>query len=341
MSKKKILLILKVMVSVGLIWFLVHSIDLGDAKARVMAADIRYFLAAFVMMTLQMGIAGARWWAVARALGKPLPLMEMTRLFYIGVFFSQALPSSVGGDPIRMYMAYKDGMPLSKAINGVMLERVVTVLALVLIVAVVQPFFLPRLQPDARSMTVLAIAALAAGGIAGTILLMVLDRVPARLNRFKIVRGLGHLAADTRAVFLSPGHAAHSLAWGVLSQVNVSFCVFLLAAGLDIPVTFFDCAVLMPPVILVTTLPISIAGWGVREGAMAWAFGLIGIPHDASVVLSVMVGVLGIVVAIPAGIIWLVSRRRGETVSVSEAAGVIEHEIEQETEAAVSRPDGA
>ncbi|MDA0997849.1 MAG: lysylphosphatidylglycerol synthase transmembrane domain-containing protein [Proteobacteria bacterium] len=338
MTRKHLFLALKILVSVGLIAFLVRSIDLGDAKARVMAADTRYFIAAVVMMLLQMGIAGARWWSVMRAIGRPLPWIEVTRLFYIGVFFSQALPSSVGGDPIRMYMAYRDGLPLSKAINGVMLERVVTILALVVMVAAVQPFFLPKLSADVRDLTILALAALAIGGIAGTGLLMVLDRLPARFSKYKIVRGLGHLAADTRALFLAPGHALHALAWGVLSQFNLAFCVFLLAQGLAVEVTLFDCAVLMPPVMLVTTLPISIAGWGVREGAMAWAFGLIGVAHDASVVLSLSIGVLGVVIAVPAGVLWLLSRRRGDTASVSEATEVIETEIEREGGVAPSPP---
>ncbi len=335
-TRKQILLILKILVSVGLIWFLIGNIDLGDAKARVLAADPRFFVAAVAFLIVQMSVAGARWWVVMRAIGHPLAWSELTRLFYIGVFFSQALPSAVGGDPIRMYMVYRDGVPLSKAINGVMLERVVTVLGIVVMVAVVQPFFLPKLTPEVRTMTLLAIAALALAAIGGTGLLMVLDRVPERLNRFKIVRGLGHLAGDTRAVFLKPITAVHALIWGVFSQFNVAFCVFLLALGLDIDVTLFDCLVLMPPVVLVTTLPISIAGWGVREGAMAWSFGLIGIAHDASVVLSISVGVLGIVVAIPAGILWLLSRRRGETVSVNEASDAIDQEIEQESAEPVS-----
>jgi len=70
----------------------------------------------------------------------------------------------------------------------------------------------------------------------------------------------------------------------------------------------------VPPVLLVTTLPISIAGWGVREAAMVVAFGLIGVPEDGALVLGFMIGVIGVVVGVPGGILWALSRDKGETV---------------------------
>ena len=83
--------------------------------------------------------------------------------------------------------------------------------------------------------------------------------------------------------------------------------------GLDLEVTFLDCLVLVPPVLLIMTIPISIGGWGVREGAMVALFGLIGVPGHGALALSVMFGLVGIAVAVPGGIVWLISRDSGET----------------------------
>ncbi len=330
--KKWLIIGLKIMVSGGLIWFLLGSIDLGSARDRIMDASPTLIIGAMALLLIQMGFGGARWYAVVRAVHTPIPWLELTRLFYIGVFFSQALPSSVGGDPIRMYMAYKDGLPLPKSINSVMLERAVAVIALVLIVAAVQPMFLPKLAPQAHMWTVSAIGMLAVGAVAGLAFLMTLDRLPERYARFKIVRGLAHLAGDTRRLFLSPGHALHAITWGVVAQVNMSTCVYVLALGLDLDISWTDCLVLMPPVMLVTTIPISIAGWGVREGAMAWAFGLVGVSVEGATVLSLTLGVVAILISVPAGILWLMGRRRGESVSAEEAQHVIEDSIEHDAE---------
>jgi len=70
-------------------------------------------------------------------------------------------------------------------------------------------------------------------------------------------------------------------------------------------VSILDCMVLMPPVMLVTTLPISIAGWGVREGAMVAAFAMVGVQADDALALSFLFGVTSIIFALPGGVLWL------------------------------------
>ena len=95
----------------------------------------------------------------------------------------------------------------------------------------------------------------------------------------------------------------------------------MLALALGINITLLDCLVLVPPVMLVTTLPISIAGWGVREGAMVAAFGFVGVPAQESLLLSLLFGVLGIVVALPGGLIWLAGGGKRAEV-VGEGAGI-------------------
>lgn len=333
MTKNQILVILKVIVSGGLIWFLLSSIDIGAAKDRILGADTVMILCAGFVLLVQMGVGGARWWAVMRAIETPLPWFELTKLFWIGGFFSQALPSSVGGDPIRIYMAYKDGLPLSKAINGVMLERVVTIIGLTILVIAVQPWFVPKLNAETQMLTLTVLAMLGAGTIFGVIVLLYLDRLPEALSKFRIVRGMNALAADSRLLFLRLKGAVLASIFGILTHVNISLCVFFLAMSIGVDVTWLDCMVLMPLVILVTTLPISIAGWGVREGAMVTAFALVGVPGEGALVLSLMLGILGIVMMIPGGGFWLIRRKAGEAMSAADAEAAVEQELENTKDA--------
>ena len=333
MTKNQILVILKVIVSGGLIWFLLSSIDIGAAKDRILGADPVMILCAGFVLLVQMGVGGARWWAVMRAIETPLPWFELTKLFWIGGFFSQALPSSVGGDPIRIYMAYKDGLPLSKAINGVMLERVVTIIGLTILAIAVQPWFVPKLNAETQMLTLTVLAMLGVGTIFGVIVLLYLDRLPEALSKFRIVRGMNALAADSRLLFLRLKGAVLASIFGILTHVNISLCVFFLAMSIGVDVTWLDCMVLMPLVILVTTLPISIAGWGVREGAMVTAFALVRVPGEGALVLSLMLGILGIVMMIPGGGFWLIRRKAGEAMSAADAEAAVEQELENTKDA--------
>ena len=70
----------------------------------------------------------------------------------------------------------------------------------------------------------------------------------------------------------------------------------------------------MPLVSLVTFLPVSVAGWGLRESSMVVALGLIGVPSAEAFSLSVLFGLVVMASGIPGGVLWLISKRRGKPV---------------------------
>lgn len=308
--KKWLSVLIKVAISVALIWFLLDKVDLVQVQARLLAMDPMWLAAAVVAMAVQIGICVLRWHAVMVAIDAVLNMLKTAQLFFIGTFFNQTLPSSVGGDAVRIYKAYKEGLSISGAVNGVMLDRVATVLALVLLVGAMMPFFLPKLAMANAEVMQLSILALVAVALGGVIFLMALDRLPARLHQWRLVRGLGQLAADTRSLFLHPLHATKALTWSVLGHANLSVAVYFLARGLDLEVSVIDCLVLVPPVMLVTTLPISIAGWGVRELAMVQGFALIGVAEEGGLVLSLLFGFVILATSLPGGLVWLMTGQK-------------------------------
>ncbi|MBC8267715.1 MAG: flippase-like domain-containing protein [Rhodospirillaceae bacterium] len=310
MSKKHIALALKFLVSGGLIWMLVDGIDLGAARDRILAADVKMLGLVLLLSVVQIGICVIRWRVVLGAIRAVLSFADGLRIYLMGFFFNQALPSSVGGDAVRVYKAYKGGLSLSCAINGVMLERVATVLGLIALVVIATPFFIDRVGPDEAAWIIPFVSLLGVGGVTGLIVLMFLDRLPSRISHWRFVRGLAMLAADSRRVFLSPVHAVQALGWSFAGHVNVALTVYLLALSLDLQITWLDCMVLIPPVLLVMTLPISIAGWGVREQAMVTAFALIGVPGEGALALSIMFGLLGLLFGLPGGVVWMMSADR-------------------------------
>lgn len=315
MNKKWIALALKILVSGGLIWLLLGSIDPVAARDRILAANGGFLIAAAGATVLQVIIIIVwRWQAVLRAMDIRMPYTRCLEITYIGQFFNQALPSSIGGDAVRIYKTYKLGVSLSRAINSVMLDRVATVLGLVALVVFAAPFFIERVGAADARWIIPAVSIVALGGVGGVAVLMVLDSLPARFSHFKLAHGLAVLAADTRTVFLSPYNLFWVMTISLIGHANIALVTFLIAQSLGLAITWVDCMVLMPPVLLLITLPISIAGWGVREGAMVTAFALIGIPAEGALALSIMLGLIGILIALPGGLIWLMSgdRKIGE-----------------------------
>lgn len=298
---------LKFALSGALIWYLLRKVDLAAAWDRAQGIDPSMLALALALMLAQVAVAALRWLTVVRAIGAELSFFRLFSFFYIGAFFNIVLPGAVGGDAVRIWKSHRAGLSLGAAVNSVMLERVATVFGLVLLVAATQPFLLGRIEDQSGAWVFPALSGISLVGIAG---LMMLDRLPDSFRRWKIVRGVAHFAADTRKVFLKARYAVPALVLAIIGHANLSLVVFFLALGLDIDVTVVDCLVLVPPVILIMTLPISISGWGVRETAMVAAFGFIGVPAESALVLSIIYGLVSMVMALPGGIFWLLSPDR-------------------------------
>ncbi|CAA7616235.1 conserved membrane hypothetical protein [Candidatus Terasakiella magnetica] len=304
MAKRWLPWILKGALSIGLIWFVFSKVDVASAWDQAKTLDPLMLALAVGLSLIQVWLGAVRWWLVLRALRAAFSASQAFIVYYIGVFFAIVLPGAVGGDAVRMWKAHRSGLSLAASINSVMLERVATVLGLVLLVAATQPLLLARAPNIPGSWVFPALSVL---GIAGILVLSVLDRLPQSLHRWRAVRGLVHLAGDTRRLFFRPSWGGATLAVAILGHINLSMVAYALAVGLRLNIDMIDCLVLVPPVILIMTLPISIAGWGVRETAMVAAFGYVGVESHSALVLSVLFGLVSTATALPGGLVWLMS----------------------------------
>ncbi|MCR6630866.1 MAG: flippase-like domain-containing protein [Magnetospirillum sp.] len=318
MIKRWLPWILKGGISFGLIAWVLSKVDLAAAWEQAKSIDPVMAVLAVMLMVAQTVLGAVRWALVLRALSASFQWLQTLSVYYVGVFFSIVLPGAVGGDAVRMWFARRNGLSLATAVNSVALERAVTVFALVLLVCLTQPILTLRLPnlPGAFIFPVLLAVC-----VLGILALAALDRLPQSLHRWRAVRGLALLAADTRKLFFHPGFSLITLLVALVGHVNLSLVVYVLAVGLNLDVHVLDCLVLVPPVILVMTLPISIAGWGVRETAMVTAFSFIGIAHSSTLVLSILFGIVTMLTALPGGVVFLLAggRRMEEEELAAEA----------------------
>lgn len=307
----------KIGVTALLFWLLLRKVDIAAAWQAAQSLSPLAFVATLVLLAIQLAVCGWRWRMVVKALGAHISLAKATIVFAIGSFFGLVLPGAVGGDVVRMWTTHRAGIPLSVAVDSVILERLATVLALVALVTVSEPLLAARV-PNPESLWLFP--ALTVLGVVGTGVMMLLDRLPRTLQQWRVMRGLARLAADTRTLYLNPGKALPVLAVAIIGHINLGIAAYVLAKGLDIQISLVDCVVLFMPAVLVATLPISIAGWGAREVAMVALFGYAGVPAPQALALSILFGMASLVVALPGGLLWLtMSKRR----PVESAAGPV------------------
>ncbi len=253
-------------------------------------------LAALVITALCTLTSAWRWRVVAARLQVPLTTRLAIAAYYRSQFLNATLPGGVLGDAHRAVRHGRDVGDVQAGLRATVWERVAGQLvqvALMLLALLLLPSPLRRLSPVA-----VGVAAVVAG---------VVWWVQGRGAR----AGRGFVAADVRSL-LELGPAVR-IAVASCASTAGHLAVFLVAAravGVDAPLT-----VLVPTslvVLVVSSVPISVAGWGAREGVTAWAFAVAGLGSANGLTVSVVYGVLAAVATLP-GAVVLVSEtiRRG------------------------------
>lgn len=302
-------LVVKTAVSAALIWLLLRNTDVAGLANQLLQVGWITLLGAAALLGGLVFPATLRWQLVLSALGSRLGFWSAWRMVMVGLFFNQVLPSSMGGDAVRVWQAHRNALDLRRAIHSVLIDRLMALGVLFLITSAA----LPRLFEIVPVETVRwGLALVALGGLLGYTLFANLDRIPALLLKWRVTRSIAALSTDLRHVLVSARFGIPALVLSLLIQAVVALVVFLLSRSLGLTANLLDCAVLMPAVVLVTALPISIAGWGVREGAMVVAFSFIGVSNADALALSVLFGAASMCGGLPGGLVWLFSSLRSQ-----------------------------
>jgi glycosyltransferase 2 family protein len=293
----------RLLVSVGLLGLLAWRADWGQIAAAVRQLRPGYALAALVTFLLTQLVSASRWRLLARPLGFDHPRRHFAGMFYVGMYFNLFLPTSVGGDVVRAWYLGGPGKR-GAAMISVLADRGSGLLVLLAMAATAT-----LLSPDPVPAWVkVAVAALAAGGAVGLVGLFALGKLTRRWRDSQAdapgwvrkVRGL--LMAATEAWWAyrrRPGLALGATLLSVVVQAASVLIVALLdrALGVGVPVTYY--AIAVPLVSLLTLLPVSLNGMGVREASM----GLLLAPAGVSGTLAGSLAFLWFLVMAAAGLV--------------------------------------
>src|SRR5215211_3290538 len=144
--RRTLLVIAQFCISAALLFFLLRQIDLARLIAIWGGLRQPFLLLALVLQLGGVLISALKWWLLLRASGQPAPYFWAIRIYLIGQFFSNFLPTQIGGDAVRVYyLTRRIGRP-AIAIASVFVERITGFLALTLIGTVALGFSADRLN---------------------------------------------------------------------------------------------------------------------------------------------------------------------------------------------------
>ena len=294
---------MRLAVSVALLVLLARLLDFGQVIVRLGELRGPWVVLGLGLTVVQVVLLAWRWSFTAGRLGIDLPIRRAVGEYYMGIFLNQVLPGGVSGDVSRAWRHARTPAPTGQAVRAVVLERL-SGQAVMTMVAIVSLLSLPLFSPMFRLMTFGAVVGIVTGS-----LVWGARRRPSSDSRF------GRCWSDTHRALL--GRGTYLLQWGSAFLVVGSYiAVYLVAAravGVETP--SLRLLPLVAPVLMTMLIPVTIAGWGVREAAAAALWGVVGLTPEDGVAISISYGLLVLVSSVPGAIALsgVLSEGRGRT----------------------------
>jgi len=295
----------KILVSGGLLYLALRKAHLSDLASRIDLASLGWIAAAIAVTFVQIFAGVLRWREVSAECGAPLPIGRATRYNLIGTFFNQTLPSSIGGDAVRLWLVARGGAGWRAATYSIFVDRAIGLIALAVIIVASLPWSYRLIgDPDGRIALVFVDFAALAGGL-GFLAFGALRWL--WLKRWWATHHLHACAVIANRVLFSTTRGPKVIALSLLVHVLTVVIAWCVVQSITAPVSFGQTFQLIPPVMLITMIPISIAGWGVREASLGLAFGYAGLMASEGVNVSLLFGAVAFIVGAFGGLVWIFS----------------------------------
>ncbi len=283
--------LLRLVAGVTVLCFLGRELGGAPFEDGLRAVTWQGVVAAVTLTALTTVCSAWRWQVVARALGTDIRLPRATGAYYRSLFLNSVLPGGILGDVHRAVTQGRRGGDVAQGVRAVGWERLFGQVIQAVLTAVV----LLTLPSPVRPALPYVLAGIA--GVAGCAALVV--SVAARLGRSRPARAVRVIATDLRRGLLVRG------VWPQLTLASVlvvaghttTFVIAARIAGSTAPLG--ELIALLMVIQIAAGIPLSIGGWGPREGAAAWAFAAAGLGAANGVTVSTLYAVLMLVAVTP------------------------------------------
>jgi glycosyltransferase 2 family protein len=299
---------IKILVSAALLYFALRKANFSDLASRINIASLGWIGVAIAVTFFQIFVGVLRWREVSVECGAPLGAMQAMRFNVIGAFFNQTLPSSIGGDAVRLWLVARGGAGWRAATYSIFVDRAIGLIALAIVIVASLPWSYNLIgDPHGRSALLIVDFAALAGGVG----FLVLGWLPwPWLKRWWGTHHLHACSVIANRVIFSRAHGPKIAMLSVLVHVLAVVTAWCVVQSIAAPVMFGQVFQLVPPVMLITMLPISIAGWGVREATMGLAFGYAGLMPNEGINISLLFGAVSFIVGAFGGLVWIFSAEK-------------------------------
>lgn len=313
--RTRVIGVLRLVASAAMLAVLVPRVHLGDV---LRLHRLWWLVAAITVTFVGVVLSAVRWQRVLGALGLRSSVLTLTRHYLASLFVGNVLPSTVGGDVLRVSRLAASNGEAPGTFASVVIERLTgwVVLPVLTLGAIVANPGLRREAPQAVGLSLL----IALSTLTGLTLLLIAVAHPKLGGRltandgWRRFTGAVHLGLDRFR--RRPGLAIEILTVGFVYQLAVMFGAFLAAKALGIDVGWTAILAFFPVVAIIQVIPVTIGGLGTREGALVLLLGGIGVASADAIALGLLFYGVNLVVSLLGAPAFAVGERRPARVLV-------------------------
>lgn len=288
-----------------------HPAEIGRL---LLAGSPAWIGAAFGLLLLVMVIRAWRWWWLLRDFGLPVSYGVLLEMVLTSNYFNLFFPGGLGGDAYRAYGLFRHSAQALRPVATVIIERFTGIFALFLTGTTAAWLMRHRLPVPWEPLVAagLGLMGAAAGGL---LLLLHADklggriRLPAAIAKRVPPEKQAAVFAVLGDLRSRPWAFARAAGIGVILQLAVLttyYAMSLALHGAVEPAVFYG---IFPVIELASLIPITINGWGLREGLMVWFLKQAEVLPSFSMGLAVLNRLLALAMGALGGAIWLARRR--------------------------------
>lgn len=274
----------RIAISAALLAFLISRVHLDTVLPRRPGTETLFWFSAGVAISIVGIVLSAwRWQRVLDVLGERVPLRTLTSHYFAGQFLGNVLPSTIGGDVLRVSRGGHSTGSAPIAFASVVLERLTGFVALPLL-AYVGLATTPSLFPSRAGWLSFTIATAA---LVVLVVVLVVAGSPRLAGRFveheNWMRFIGAVHHSVVLLRSAPGRGFELLGAALVYQITTVLAVWCAVNTMNVNVPFTAVLAFAPVTAMAQVIPLSLSGLGVREGMLVILLGSFGVSAGRAV----------------------------------------------------------
>lgn len=291
-TKKYIKWTLNLFILASCTLLVLKKIDIEEVINQTKSVNLLIFAITVPLSILRTWLSGMRWEALHPDKMTKLTRMTYFRLSMIAHVFNKFMPGALGGDIVKTLYTFKEkGSQKTKNVIAVFVDRTVGLISIMIFGFIALSFTGHKLDIKTSQMVLLF---LGSGGflivLASERVLKVIEQSISKIGLF--VKPLTKLVISWKESVIyyknNKGKILYSLALCIPIHFLSFLSFFIFSQSIGMSIGFLELVFVIAIMWLITALPISVGGVGVRELTLVWLLGMFGVPSEQAVSLSIM-----------------------------------------------------